>query len=98
MNKCNKRLNRKSWGAPPWGWFKVLFKVLSLVVGMGLAGVSTISAFPRIFETGTTIYDPTQAYNSYVIFSAPDGKTHLIDLDGNEVHSWPYVGFPAGLL
>jgi Arylsulfotransferase (ASST) len=98
MNKSNMRLNRKAWEAPRRGWLKVLLKVLSLVVGVGLAGVSTLSAFPRIFETGTTIYDPAQAYNSYVIFSAPDGKTHLIDLDGNEVHSWPYVGFPAGLL
>jgi hypothetical protein len=43
---------------------------------------------PRIFPTGVTTYDPAQAYNSYVIFDgaldSPDGKTHLIDMDGNE--------------
>ena len=53
---------------------------------------------PRIYPTGVTVYDPKRAHNSYVAFSAPDGRTHLIDLNGNEVHSWPKFGFPAELI
>src|ERR1700722_9615328 len=68
------------------------------LVGLWSVGIGAGLASPTVFETGTTIYDPAKAYNSYVIFSALDGKTHLIDLDGNEVHSWPHVAFPAGLL
>ncbi|MBD2330055.1 aryl-sulfate sulfotransferase [Alkalinema sp. FACHB-956] len=55
-------------------------------------------ALPNVFPTGTTLYDPTQAYNSYVLFSAPDGNTHLIDMDGNEVHRWDKFGFPPEML
>ncbi|MGI0492478.1 aryl-sulfate sulfotransferase [Alkalinema pantanalense CENA528] len=55
-------------------------------------------ALPSVFPTGTTIYDPARAYNSYVLFSAPDGNTHLIDMDGNEVHRWEKFGFPPQIL
>jgi hypothetical protein len=82
-------------------WKKLVsneFLALPLAAGIGLAGADPLWASPSVFKTGTTLYDPARAYNSYVIFSALDGKTHLIDLDGNEVHSWPHVAFPAGLL
>jgi Arylsulfotransferase (ASST) len=78
-------------------FFKNTSFILSMIVLVSLAGTPLLAS-PSVFETGTTIYDPAKAYNSYVIFSALDGKTHLIDLDGNEVHSWPHVAFPAGLL
>jgi hypothetical protein len=58
----------------------------------------TAMANPSIFPTGVTTYDPAKAYNSYVIFSAPDEKTHLIDMDGKEVKRWEYQGFPSELL
>jgi hypothetical protein len=45
-----------------------------------------------------TIYDPTRAYNSFICFSAPDGATHLVDMDGKEVHSWPHVGLPGEII
>ena len=61
-------------------------------------GVLRAIAMPTVFPTGTTIYNPTKAYPCYVLFSAPDGKTHLIDLDGNSIHEWPYPGFPSDLL
>jgi hypothetical protein len=55
-------------------------------------------ASPRIYPTGTTLYDPARAYNSYVSFSSGDGNTHLIDLDGNEVHRWGHAGLPGDLI
>jgi hypothetical protein len=56
------------------------------------------SASPRIYPTGVTVYDPTQAYSSFISFSAPDGNTYLIDMNGNEVHRWPYVGLPGQVI
>ncbi|HNG59221.1 MAG TPA: aryl-sulfate sulfotransferase, partial [Cellvibrionaceae bacterium] len=49
---------------------------------------------PSIYPTGVTRYNPSKAYNSYVLFSGQDRKTHLIDLNGNEVRQWNYYGFP----
>jgi hypothetical protein len=57
--------------------------------------ISAASANPSVYPTGTTVYDPARAYNSYVIFGAPDGKSHLIDMAGNEVHRWEKSGFPS---
>ena len=62
-----------------------------------LAGGAAL-AEPSVYPTGTTIYDPSRAYSSYIVFSAPDHKTHLIDMDGNEVHRWDQPGFPSQLL
>jgi hypothetical protein len=56
------------------------------------------TAFPSVFPTGTTIYDPSKAWNGYVLFADPNGKTHLIDMDGNEVHQWSRAGFPSEML
>jgi hypothetical protein len=57
-----------------------------------------VSANPSVFPTGVTLYDPAKAYNTYVVFGGADKKTHLIDMDGNEVHQWPYFGLPSELL
>jgi hypothetical protein len=67
----------------------------SAVLGAGLALAGAALAEPSVFPTGVTRYDPSQTYNSYVVFGAPDGKTHLIDMDGHDVHTWPKSGFPA---
>jgi len=56
------------------------------------------TAAPSVVPTGVTYYDPTRAYGSYVVFDGPDMKTHLIDMDGNQVHSWDHVGFPSEML
>ena len=63
-----------------------------------LASATTVHAEPSVYPTGVTIYDPTLAYNSYVVFGGTDHKTHLIDMDGNEVHRWDYAGFPSEIL
>jgi hypothetical protein len=74
---------------------------LALAVAAGLAAVCAatftgldVSAAPSIYPTGVTRYDPARAYNSFVLFSGQDHKTHLIDMDGNEVHTWAYEGSP----
>jgi hypothetical protein len=55
-------------------------------------------ANPSVYPTGVTVYDPARAYNSFVAFGAPDGKTHLIDMDGHDVHRWEKWGFPSELI
>jgi len=44
---------------------------------------------------GTTFYDPQKAYGSFVLFDGSDQRTHLIDMNGNEVKQWRYPGFPS---
>lgn len=65
---------------------------------MLLAGPLSAQAAPSVFPTGVTVYDPAQAYNSYVIFASTDHRTRLIDMDGAVVHQWDYAGFPSELL
>ncbi|MFZ1988571.1 MAG: aryl-sulfate sulfotransferase [Alphaproteobacteria bacterium] len=60
---------------------------------------SAAFGFPSVYPTGVTRYDPAKAYNSFVLFSGGiDHKTHLIDMNGNEVHSWHHEGIPAVML
>lgn len=65
-----------------------------------LGGIFAGPAFasPRVYPTGVTVYDPVRAYNSFICFSAPDGQTHLVDIDGNEAHRWPHAGLPGAII
>jgi hypothetical protein len=65
---------------------------------LALLAAAAVLSFPSIYPTGVTRYDPTRAFNCYVLFGALDGKTHLIDMNGNSVHEWPYFGFPSEML
>ena len=60
--------------------------ILAAVSAMGGIFVKSALASPRACPTGVTLYDPARAYNSFICFSAPDGQTHLVDMDGTEVH------------
>lgn len=62
--------------------------------------VSSSGAFaaPSVYPTGVTRYDPDKAFNQYVIFSGADKQTHLIDMNGNEVKTWPQAGFPSAII
>jgi outer membrane protein assembly factor BamB len=73
------------------------FRYLTAAAAAFLVTAAT-QANPSVFPTGTTLYDPAKAYNSYVIFSGTDEKTHLIDMDGTEVRRWDYQGFPGEML
>jgi hypothetical protein len=66
----------------------------TLLAALALAATLDLQAAPSVFPTGVTRYDPARAYNSYVLFSGQDHATHLIDMDGNDVHHWPYEGSP----
>jgi hypothetical protein len=66
--------------------------ILAALLALGAA------AGPAVYPTGVTSYDPNLAYSSYVVFGGADGKTHLVDMDGNEVHRWAHSGFPSELL
>jgi hypothetical protein len=67
---------------------------VSLAIGMAGAPWAAL-AEPSVFPTGTTIYDPQKAYNSFVLFTGGDGVTRLIDLNGAVVHDWRYRGQPS---
>jgi Arylsulfotransferase (ASST) len=71
--------------------------LLSLASTVALL-VATANAEPSIYPTGVTRYDPAKAYNVFILFSGADDKTHLIDMNGTEVHRWDYPGQPSGLL
>jgi hypothetical protein len=72
----------------------------AMILGSLALCVPTLDAVagPSVYPTGVTRYDPAKAYNSYVLFSAADKVTRLIDLNGNVVHEWKYPGFPSVLL
>jgi len=72
------------------------WKMLSAVSFLLAASMAMSS--PRVYPTGVTIYDPARAYNSYICFSGLDGATHLIDMDGNEVHRWNHMGNPGEVI
>ena len=56
-------------------------------------------AYPTVYPTGTTIYDPEKCWNGYTVFPAKDRGTALIDMNGNTVQLWKGLdGFPNKLL
>jgi hypothetical protein len=59
---------------------------------------SSVRAEPSIFPTGVTRYNSSKAFSTLVVFSGADNVTHLIDMDGNEVHRWDHPGFPSSVL
>ncbi len=57
-----------------------------------------VAAEPSGYPTGTTIYDPARAYNSFVLFPGGDDVTRLVDLTGNVVREWKYTGQPVSFI
>ena len=61
-------------------------------------------AFPTVYPTGTTLYQPEKCWNGYTILSTvvrPEVPTavRLIDMNGNIVHTWDSIhAMPAKLL
>ena len=68
------------------------------VLFMTVLASNAARAEPSVYPTGVTRYDPAKAYGTFILFSGGDNKTHLVDMDGREVHRWNYPGFPSGIL
>ncbi|WP_075791741.1 hypothetical protein [Massilia putida] len=68
-----------------------------VLLALCMLPVAAAFAAPSVFPTGVTRYEPRNAWNGYVLFSGQDKKTHLIDMNGNEVHRWTQEGFPPVL-
>jgi hypothetical protein len=81
--------------SPIRGVASPLLSIAALAIGFS---TPLALAEPSIFPTGVTIYDAKLAYNSYVVFAAPDHKTRLIDMGGAVVRQWEYAGFPSEIL
>lgn len=56
-------------------------------------------AYPSIYPTGVTVYNPAKSWNGYTIFQAMGIGALLIDMNGAEVQLWKGLhGFPNKLL
>ena len=76
---------------------KIVFtNLVFLLVTMAAA---TVFAWPTVYPTGTTFYNPEKAFNGYTLFSMghvdpADEKfespsiVYLVDMSGNIVHQW----------
>jgi len=90
-------LSRRHHGSQAWRGLKAAIGCLAFIAGC-TADLGSASASPSRYPTGVTIYDPEAAYKSLIVFSAPDGKTHVIDMQGTEIHSWNYEGLPGAII
>ncbi|PJJ83053.1 aryl-sulfate sulfotransferase [Mucilaginibacter auburnensis] len=77
---------------------KKLSKTYRLSLGLALIIAAKGARSQSVFPTGVTIYNPAKAYNSFILHSSPDNKSHLIDMNGNEVKSWSHIGFPSEII
>lgn len=56
-------------------------------------------AYPTIYPTGTTIYNPDKCYNGFTIFQAKETGACLIDMNGATVQLWKGLqGLPNTIL
>ena len=51
-----------------------------------------------VFPKGVTINLPENAFACYVVFDGRDGHSFPIDMNGNEVRTWPHSGFPSEII
>ncbi len=59
-----------------------------LLIGLTMVAV----AGPSVYPTGTTLYNPAKAFNTFVVITGGDGFAHLIDMNGNSVREWKNAG------
>jgi hypothetical protein len=56
-------------------------------------------AYPSVYPTGTTLYEPEKCWNGYTIFQAKERGACLIDMNGKVVRLWKGLhGFPNTIL
>jgi hypothetical protein len=76
-----------------------LFSKKSSALAILIAGLaSSAMAGPSVYPEGTTRYDPSRAYNDFVLFTGGDNIARLIDLNGNTVRQWKDAGSLSTLL
>ncbi len=73
-------------------------RVLAATLIVAGAIASPAHAEPSVYPTGTTIYDPSKTYNSFVLFAGGDDVSRLVDLNGRVVHEWKYSGQPVAFI
>lgn len=85
---------------------KTLVSSLAFLLVIGVA--VSVFAWPAVYPTGTTLYNPEKSFNGYTLFSplGHKGKAikpydvesymYLIDMNGNVVHTWR-LPFSPGL-
>jgi len=75
---------------------------MTLISGVLVLALSSATApacaEPSVFPTGTTIYDPTRAFNSYILFTGGDDISRLVDLTGAVAHEWRFSGQPVAFI
>jgi len=69
-----------------------------------LLNIATIAhAWPSVYPTGTTTYDPSAAYNAYTLFApmtdTAESTVYLVNMNGEIVHRWnlPFATLHARL-
>jgi hypothetical protein len=95
----NKKINRRKINSP--GNIASSFTTLAATTLCMFAAAQPASALPSVYPTGVTRYDPARAYNCYILFGEAGGgsaQARLIDMDGNEVHTWDRAGFPTKMI
>ncbi len=56
-------------------------------------------SYPRVYPTGTTIYNAKKCWNGYTVFQGMETGIVLIDMNGKEVRMWEGMhAFPTKLL
>ena len=67
-----------------------------LTVVLSLAAFTAVSS-PSVYPTGTTIYDPSKAWNGYTLLSNLDARgAVLVDMNGRVVKQWGNYNLSAG--
>lgn len=73
------------------------YGVYAILGGLVALATAAIYAFPSVYPTGTTIFQPDKTWNGYVIHDAPDGHgAVLIDMNGNVVKQWTSISSVPG--
>ena len=62
-----------------------------------LFAAGPMAAAPTVYPTGTTIYQPDQAWNGYTVLSALGTPAVIVlDMNGREVWRWDGYDLSAG--
>ncbi|CAN2044484.1 arylsulfate sulfotransferase [Candidatus Magnetomoraceae bacterium gMMP-1] len=70
--------------------FKLSTIIFSCIILCFFVSSVSVNAFPTIYPTGTTIYNPERCFNGYTIYITKFGNILLVDMEGRIVHSWNY--------